>query len=159
RVVGYRYELPAKKLEAHFVEESRIILSSQDIPTRTENAPIAGETAVLTLDELKQRREQEVAFTIAKLIIERYFRADVPEGTAGDGSGPQVWLFPQVLTIVRRWLAECVVCYDDTFPQLLLFVQKANAAAEKIYRAIVEATQGEKRLRATMQRYDAVGTT
>ncbi len=38
----------------------------------------------------------------------------------------QVWLFPQVLAIVRRWLAECVICYDDTFPQLLLFTQKAS---------------------------------
>jgi type III restriction enzyme len=164
RVTGYRYELPPTRLEAKFTEESRVILSTQDIPTRVENAPIVGETAVLTLDDLKQRREQEVAFTIARLILERYFRAEGAE--AANGNSPaqapgavQVWLFPQVLAIVRRWLAECVVCYDDTFPQLLLFTQKAGEAAEKIYRAIVATAGGDKRLRAEVQRYDPTGTT
>jgi type III restriction enzyme len=160
KVIGYRYELPPAKLEAQFVEESRVILSTQDFPTRVENAPIVGETVVLTLDDLKKRREQEVAFGIARVVLDRYFRAEPPEGQDGAApGGAQVWLFPQVLGIVRRWLAECVVFYDDTFPQLLLFVQKANEAAEKIYRAIVEATSGEKRLRATVQRYDATGST
>jgi type III restriction enzyme len=162
RVVGYRYELPATKLEANFVEESRVILSTQDIPNRVEVAPIVGETVILTLDDLKKRREQEVVFGIAKLILERYFKADPTEATVGEATaaaGAQVWLFPQVLAIVRRWLAECVVCYDDTFPQLLLFMQKASEAAEKIYRAIVESSGGEKRLRAEVQRYDSTGTT
>src|SRR5260370_4034100 len=61
--------------------------------------------------------------------------------------------------IVRRWMEECVVCYDDTFKQFLLFTQKASEAAEKIHRAIVETAVGAKRLRAEMQRYDPVGTT
>src|SRR5262249_35922383 len=100
-------------------------------------------------------------FTIAKLILERYFPAD-PQGDGpaeANGPAPKVWLFPQLLEIVRRWLREYVVCYDDTFPQLLLFTQKASEAAEKIYRAIVVASGGEKRLRAELQRYDQTGTT
>ncbi len=162
RVTSYRYELPPNRLEATFVEESRVVLSTQDIPTSVENAPIVGETAVLTLDDLKKRREQEVAFTLGKLILERYFRADGAKATNGAALVPgavQVWLFPQVLAIVRRWLAECVVCKDDTFPQLLLFTQKAAEAAGKIYLAIVATAGGEKRLRAEVQRYDATGTT
>jgi type III restriction enzyme len=98
RVTGYRYELPPAQLEARFTEQSQVILSTQDIPTRVENAPIVGETAVHTLDELKKRREQEVAFTIAKLILERYFRAHDPSDPGGEVKTPgavQVWLFPQ----------------------------------------------------------------
>src|SRR4051794_13282831 len=53
RVTGYRYDLPPEKLEANFGDESRVILSTQDIPIRTENAPIVGKTAILTLDDLK----------------------------------------------------------------------------------------------------------
>lgn len=157
RVLGYRYQLPPARLEANFVAESRVVLSTQDIPIHTESAPIVGESVIHSLDDLKNRREQEVAFTLAKLILERYFRAG---GGAADAPGAaQVWLFPQLLAIVRRWLSECVECYDDTFPQLLLFGEKANEAAEKIYRAIVESSGGEKRLRAELSRYDAVGTT
>ncbi len=164
RVIGYRYELPPTRLEATFVEESRVILSTRDIPTSVENAPIVGKSARLTLDELKKRREQEVAFSVAKLILERYFRADTAgpaneDDAAATPGAVQVWLFPQVLAIVRRWMAECVVCHDDTFPQLLLFTQKASEAAEKIYRAIVASASGEKRLRAEVQRYDPTGTT
>src|SRR5204863_4852344 len=66
---------------------------------------------------------------------------------------------PQLLALVREWREKHVTCYDDTFPQLLLFVQKANAAAEKIYHAIVSAAEGVKRLRADMQPYEPVGTT
>jgi type III restriction enzyme len=165
RVTGYRYELPPERLEAQFVAESRVVLSTQEIPTWTENAPIVGETVIHTLDELKRQRAQTVAFEVAKLILERYFRAEGAEATAGNGAAPapaggvQVWLFPQVLGIVKRWLAECVVCKDDTFPQLLLFTQKASEAAEKIYRAIVATSGGEKRLRAEVQRYDPTGST
>src|SRR5947209_10450940 len=88
RVSAYRYELPPARLEAAFGPESRLVLSAQDVPN---------------LDGLKQRREQEVAFHLAKLVLDRHFRAD------GDGTA-QVWLFPQLLAIVRRWLTECVVC-------------------------------------------------
>lgn len=46
----------------------------------------------------------------------------VEERTAdyGRDAGVQAWRFPQVPTITKRWLRECVRCKDDTFPQLLL---------------------------------------
>src|SRR5258707_1284575 len=76
RLTGYRYELPPARLEAAFTEESRVVLSTADMPTRTENAPIVGESVTLTLDDLKSRREQEVAFGIARLVLDQYFKAD-----------------------------------------------------------------------------------
>jgi type III restriction enzyme len=85
-------------------------------------------------------------------------------GAGGEGgrppedNGAQVWLFPQILAIVRRWLAECVACKDNTFAQLLLLVENAHRAAEKIYRAIGDAAPGERRLRAVLQPYDAAGS-
>lgn len=162
RVAGYRYEVPAERLQAKFDDEARVVLSSKDIPTRVENAPIVGESVILTLDDLKKRREQEIAFGIARLILERYCRDDdMAKSQDGNGqAGVQVWLFPQVLAIVKDWLRSGYVdCHDDTFPQLLLFMQKASEAAEKIYRAIVASSGGAKRLRAEMQPYDPVGTT
>lgn len=156
RVTGYRYELPPAKLEATFTPQSRLTLSTADLPTRTENAPIVGETAVHTLDDLRQRREQEVVFTIARLVLQHYFPA---EGPGDEPAGSQVWLFPQIVAIVRRWLAECVVCKDDVFPQLLLLEQWAYSAAEKVHRAIAAAGPGEPRVRAVLRPYDAVGST
>ncbi len=41
-----------------------------------ENHRVVGETSIHTLDELKVRRQEEVAFLLAKLVLEKYFRQD-----------------------------------------------------------------------------------
>jgi type III restriction enzyme len=151
RLMGYRYELPAEKLVANFTDDSRMVLSTAEIPTTTENAPIVGEISIHTLDELKQRREQEVVFLLSKFVLERYFK-DSENNT-------KPWLFPQLLGITRDWLSQCVTCKDNTFPQLLLLIQFANQAAQKIYHAVVNGDQGSKRLMPILRPYDTVGST
>jgi type III restriction enzyme len=147
RVAGYHYEVPPENLGATFDASSRVALSTQDTPTRTENAPIIGQTVYHTLDKLKAVRPQTVTFHLATHLQQHQFK-DRP------------WLFPQLLAIVRRWMDGGYVDYgDDTFPGLLLFAQRANEAAEKIYKAVVAGSGGDKRLRADLQPYDQVGTT
>ncbi|MBL7062169.1 MAG: DEAD/DEAH box helicase family protein, partial [Dehalococcoidia bacterium] len=111
RLTGYRYDLPRERLTANFNEDSQMSLSTRDIPTRTENAPIVGETSIHTLDDLKNHREQEVAFLLARLTLDKYFRDN-------DGND-KPWLFPQMVGIARQWLKTCVTLKDNTFPQLL----------------------------------------
>jgi type III restriction enzyme len=151
RLMGYRYDFAGERLSAAFSDDSRIVLSTADIPTRTENAPIVGETSIHTLDDLKQRRTQEVAFLLAKLVLEKYFRDD--QGNL------KLWLFPQVLEITRQWLERCVACKDGTFPQLLLLHEKAHDAADRIYRAIVHSTEGTRALKPILRPYDTLGST
>ncbi len=164
RLLGYRYEVPTERLSATFGKDAQLVLSTRDVPTRTENAPIVGETSIHTLDDLRRRRPQEVAFLIAKLVLEKYFRADggfqlERSGTHRFDADVQAWLFPQVLGITRRWLHECVTCKDNTFPQLLLLVQLAHDAADRIYKAIVASAPGEKRLQPILEPYDTLGST
>jgi type III restriction enzyme len=151
RVVGYRYELPGERLTANFTPDSQMAISTLDVPTRTETAPIVGESDFHTLYDLSIRREQEVDFVLAKLVLERYFR---------DAEGhTKPWLFPQLLRIVRRWRAECLTLKDNTFPQLLLLHELADAAAERIYQAIVQSTTDEKTIHPIPRPYDPVGST
>ena len=42
--VGYRYDLAGERLTATFTDDSQLALSTADIPTKTENAPIVGDT-------------------------------------------------------------------------------------------------------------------
>ncbi len=151
RLLGYRYEMTGERLTAAFTAESHLGLSTADLPTRTENAPIVGESSIHTLDDLKRRRPNEVAFLLAKLTLERYFRDD-------DGND-KPWLFPQLLAITKRWLAECVTFKDHTFPQLLLLIEFANDAADRIYKAIVAATDGTLALNPILRPYDTLGST
>jgi type III restriction enzyme len=151
RLIGYRYDLPSERLTATFGDASMLALSTVDIPTKTQLEPIFGEGSTHTLDDLKRRREQEIAFLLAKLTLEQYFRDD-------DGNVKQ-WLFPQVLAIASRWLKECVTLKDNTFPQLLLLAEFAHDAADRIYRSIVASAGGEKALKPIMRPYDPVGST
>jgi type III restriction enzyme len=151
RLLGYRYDVSGERLTAAFTDESRLALSTADIPTKTENAPIVGESSIHTLDDLKRHRPNEVAFLLAKLTLEQYFRDD-------DGND-KPWLFPQLLGIAKRWLAACVTLKDHTFPQLLLLIEFAHDAADRIYKAIVASTDGTAALKPILRSYDSTGST
>ena len=151
RVVGYRYELPAERLTAEFTPDSEMPLSTMDIPTRVESAPIVGETVEHTLYDLRIRRVQEVDFELAKYLLERFFQDD------GDAIRP--WLFPDLLRIVREWRQKQLILKDNTFVQMLLIGQIKARAAEKIYQAIVQAEGGKPRLLPRLQPYDSIGST
>ncbi len=164
RLVGYRYDLPEARLAVKFTADSRLTLSAAELPTKTENAPIIGESVIHDLQELRNRREQEVAFLLAKLTLEKYFRQDGEKLNGNTkqhkfDSEVQSWRFPRLLEITREWLATCVRCKDNTFPQLLLLLQFAHDAADKIYQAIVASTPGEKALKPILRPYDSVGST
>jgi type III restriction enzyme len=151
RLQGYRYDIAGDRIGANFTAESHLSLSSADIPTKTENAPIVGESSIHTLDDLKRRRPNEVAFLLAKLTLEKYFRDD-------DGND-KPWLFPQMLGIAKRWLAECVTLKDNAFPQLLLLIEYAHDASDRIYKAIVASTDGTATLKPILRPYDTQGST
>lgn len=151
RLLGYRYDVSGEKLTATFNKESNMALSTADIPTKTENAPIVGESSIHTLDDLKRRRPNEVAFLLAKLTLEKYFRDD-------DGND-KPWLFPQLLGIAKRWLSECVILKDNTFPQLLLLIEFANDASDCIYKAIVTSTEDKAALKPILRPYENIGST
>ena len=187
RVTGYRYDIPSERLDATFTADSRLELTTQSIATITELRPIVGEESVHTLDDLKRHRENEVAFRLAKLTLEKYFtqtsgqwsvvggqQAPAP-GTSASGQWPAVggqqtsragvspasrpWLFPQLLAIVRRWLAECLVCKDHTFPQLLLLAEFAHDAADRVYQSIAATAGQAATLKPILRPYDVVGST
>jgi len=151
RVLGYRYDLPGERLSAKFSADSQYAISPADVPTRTENAPIIGESSIHTLDDLKRRRPAEVAFLLAKLALEKYFRTT-------DGED-RPWLFPQLVGIAKGWMAECLTLKGGTFPQLLLLIEFAHDAADRIYQSIVASHDGEPRLEPILRPYDITGST
>ncbi|MEK6699952.1 MAG: DEAD/DEAH box helicase family protein [Nitrospirota bacterium] len=150
RVDGYRYELPAERLSVRFTDASKLALSTADVPTRVQLDPIVGESSIHTLEDLKNRREQEVEFLLAKLVLENYFK--------DDQGGSKPWLFPQILKIAKQWLTDCVTLKDNTFPQLLLLIEFAHDAADRIYKAIVAGDTGEKALKPILKPYDTIGS-
>lgn len=151
RVIGYRYRLDGERLDADFAPEHHLTLAARDLPTKVEVAGIVGETATHTLDDIKQWRMQQVEFALARRLALRYFR------TEDEADKP--WLFPQLLRIVRQWIAECVHLADGAFPQLLRIGRYESDALDKIYRAVAGSEDGDLRIEAVVLPNDSVGTT
>jgi type III restriction enzyme len=150
-VLGYRWDVGGERLEASFGLESRLALSTQHVPTVVRMEPIAGLGETHTLGDLATMREGAVAFGLARVLIERHFRDD-------DGN-PKHWLYPQLVTITRRWLRESLSLRDDTFPGLLLLSGLAERAAGLIHGAIVRGSGEAPRLLPRLRPYDSFGST
>lgn len=146
RVRAYRFELSGETLAAEFNDQSKLPLSTVDVPSETEVHPVIGEAETHTLDDLRRHREQEVVFRLAKRLAERHW----PD---------QPWAFPQLVRISRRWVRECLVLKDKAFVQMLMLHEPADKAVEKIQMAIVSAAEGERTLLPVLAPYDPIGST
>jgi type III restriction enzyme len=134
RLAGYRIELPDEKLWADFSEGSRLRLSTADVPTQTEMSGLIGIGGTHTLDELRGKRDQEIAFHLTRRIMEQYL----------DGHDPKPWYFPQLLRITKRWLAERLTCDSQTFAGLLLIGDIGEQAASLILHDVVTSQPGNR---------------
>ena len=151
QLTGYHFDLPVETLTARFTDESKMVVSTLEAPSKVQLDPIVGESSYHTLEDLKKARDQQVAFVLARRTLERFFRDD-------EGS-PKVWLFPALLNISQKWMRECLQLKDDVFPGYLLFAELSHAAAEKIYTAVVQGTDGQKTLKPVLQPFDTLGST
>jgi type III restriction enzyme len=139
RVVGYRVELPDGPLRADFGADARLVLTGADLPARP-------------LEELRGAREQQVAYQLARLVLDRHLR---------DALGnPRPWLFPQLVGVVRAWLRDCVAYHGGAFPGLLLDAEHAHRAAERISRGLLGA-EGDRQewVLPILRPHDPTGTT
>jgi type III restriction enzyme len=122
RVAGYRLEIRDPELFEEFTERSRLTLDTEHIPTQTVVGGLIGVSEAHTLDDLRAKRDQEIAFALTHRLMQQFDHE----------RDPRPWYFPQLLRITKRWLAECVTYQGDTFPGLLLLAENADLAAHRI---------------------------
>jgi type III restriction enzyme len=134
RLTGYRIELPDEELYAEFSERNHLVLSTADMPTETVVSGLIGSAGTHTLDELRAKRYQEIAFHLTRRIMERFLA----------GQDPKPWYFPQLLRITKQWLAESLTCDSETFPGLLLIGENAERAASLILHDLVTSQVGHR---------------
>ncbi len=114
-------------------------------------APIVGEHQFHTLDSLRTWRTQQIEFEVARRLSVRYF--------SDKNEDDQPWLFPQLLSIVRRWMAECVTLKDNAFIQMLRIHRFESDAIDRILAAVVSSTGQETTVKPVLRPYDPVGST
>jgi type III restriction enzyme len=151
RLVGYRYDMREGQLDCEFGAETHFTLSTEHVPTRTETSSIFGESQFQSLDELRQVRQQRVAFHLASKLMGKYYND-------GEG-GLKHWHFPRLLEISKAWLNECVRYKDETFEGMLMMAEHSEEAVERIYRAIIGKSADERTLRPILDSKRPEGST
>ena len=151
-VRGYRVELPRERLDVEFNDESIYVLSRDLVgPTINKNQGIIGESVDLTLERLEDVRASTVIMQLTThLLMTKWQDAD------GD---PKLHLFGQLKRIVRKWLDECLVCEEGTYPPLLMYTALADTACDRITAAIVQKQVKEDRpVLAVVDPYNPTGS-
>jgi type III restriction enzyme len=152
RVEGYRVELPEERLEAHFTDDSTLVLTPELVgPTITHNQGIIGEGSKLTLEQLQDQRESTILFHLARHLMETKWRDENGE--------PKLHLFGQLKAIARQWMDAHLVCKGGTYPAQLRYPELADLACERITSAIVSRYVGEKPVIALLDPYNPRGST
>jgi type III restriction enzyme len=145
RLEGYRVEFPRGRLTARFTPESHLTLSADwpQIPDETDTDPLVGRSNVLRLDELKDIREQTVAFMLAKRTLERWSRL------SGQTDVEPVTLFPQFLRVAKEWLGECLHLKDGRSVGYLSLTALRDEAVQRIVNSCADtlATAGNEKIR------------
>lgn len=131
---GYRVELPDAPLEFDLETAGRLTISGSTVPSWVETGGIVGETE--RIEGIKEVREQEVAFGIAKRTLQVLF---------SNAEDRRPWLFPQLVGFAREWMREKVHVESGYTVGFLTLAEPQQLAAEAIGEAIVRYGEGDRR--------------
>jgi len=154
KLTGYRVEYPDAPLHADFDESSRIHLEAAEVALWVENRGVVGAGEEVDLADVRAARPQQVAYQIAKVLLER------EDFFAAYDQAERPWLYPQLVGIARRWLDECVTIATDVTVGYLLLAQARSVAAERVFNSIVQQ-QGNRPtiLQPVFNHFDTEGST
>ena len=151
---GYRVELPDEPLHADFDGDSKLHVDQSMVALWVENQGVVGEAEQVDLDDIRSAREQRIAFSIAKTLVQR------EEFFAALAGTERPWLFPQLVDICRRWLDECVTTDPGVTKGHLLLTQAGARAAERVFGSIVRYPDNRPTiLLPIVRRFDPIGST
>jgi type III restriction enzyme len=150
RVSGYRRELPSERLNAEFDEDSRLVITPEDIgPTSVTMEGIVGAGVTITPEVLAKLRPSEISFNLAKHLLYTHFRDE-------DGF-PKQHLFPQIQRLARRWIEEGYLVTKGVPIGAILYQEQLARAAEKIDIACTRGGGGH--IVAVLDPYNPSGST
>ncbi|MBF4999762.1 DEAD/DEAH box helicase family protein [Nocardia sp. BSTN01] len=149
---GYRLEVPDAPLMFETEGLRQFVIGAGEVPTWTESAAVVGESERIEDCDPSLFRKQEVAFELARRVLERHLQY---------GENRRPWLFPQLVQICAKWIEDCVIERDGRSVGSLKTIDELRSrAAEDIYAGIAaQEGGGRRRLRPMLRAFDPVGST
>jgi len=152
RVEGYRVELPDERIVANFADDSRLVLTPEEVgPCKVLLEGIVGEGVELNAAVLEAVRPSSISYHLAKHLLYTRFR--------DPGQEPPLNLFTQIHRIARRWIDEGYLVAKGVPIATVTYLEMADKAAERIYLACQRHEEGQKRIKAILDAYNPKGST
>ena len=152
RVEGYRVELPDERIVAKFTNDSRLVLTPEEVgPCKVLLEGIVGEGVELDTAVLEAVRPSSISFHLAKHLLYTRFR--------DSGQEPPLHLFGQIKRIARQWIEEGYLVAKGVPIATVTYLEMADKAAERIYLACQRHEEGKKRIKAILDAYNPKGST
>ena len=151
---GYRVEMDDEHLVPDFTPESNLHLTLDNLATWTQVGGIAGTRHDIDLPEVSGARDQQIAYRLAKTLIER------EEFFAALDGAERPWLFAKLVEISRQWLDVCVTTEPDVPKGCLMLTEVGRKGAEKVFQSIIRNPGAqEPRVLPILRRFDPDGST
>jgi type III restriction enzyme len=152
RVEGYRVELPDERIVANFADDSRLVLTPEEVgPCKVLLEGIVGEGVELNMAVLEAVRPSSISYHLAKHLLYTRFR--------DPGQDPPLNLFTQIHRVARRWIEEGYLVAKGVPIAMVTYLEMADKAAERIYLACQRHKEGQNRIKAILDAYNPKGST
>ncbi|MPZ67513.1 MAG: restriction endonuclease [Pseudonocardiaceae bacterium] len=148
---GYRVELPDEEIWLDLENAPVFEIGPNTVPRWVELQGVVGESE-RERGEDREYRTQEVAFTLAKRILDKEFN------TSEDR---RPWLFPRLVGLCKDWIDQRVRTADGYGLGHLMTITEAQVeAAERVWAAITRQVGNRRsRLRPMLNRFEPQGST
>ena len=151
KLTGYRVELPDEDIWLDLDDAPSFEIGPNSVPRWVEMQGVIG-AGERERGESRDYRPQEVAFALAKRILDTQFN------TVDD---KRPWLFPRLTEMCRAWIEQKVQIADGYRLNYLMTITEAQVeAAEHVWNAITRQVGNRReRLRPMINRFDPQGST
>lgn len=151
QVTGYRIESAERTIVADFSKVKPYDIDGSRYPESTVMGSAFLETTEkLTLDQIRDKREQELIYSITRHMLEHYYTDD--EGNR------QFQKFAQLRNVVAYWLLHKTKCIGDAFLNML-FYENPKAVCDHIMLGIHAEQRKHDRILPIFNHYNRTGST
>lgn len=150
-ITGYRIETTNDVIKADFSKVEPFEIDGSKYPEYTQMAnAFSPEKEVLTLDQAKAKRKQEVVFTITKNLIAHHYTDD-------DGNS-FFFQFKQLREIVDEWFETKIRLIGDAFKNMIIYYDP-KSVCEHIFLGIASESRKSDIVLPVFNHYNKFGST
>ncbi|KUI44921.1 restriction endonuclease [Mycobacterium sp. IS-1590] len=148
---GYRVELPDEDIWLDLEDAPPFEIGPNTVPSWVEMGGVVGKRELEEGDPT-QYRSQQVAFALAKRILDERFAA---------ANDKRPWLFPKLVRLCKDWIDQRVIFKGGYGLGYLMTITEGQVlAAEQVWNAIISQDGNRRaRLRPMINRFDPEGST